>query len=176
MNGPTRGNGRVRAARLASSAGATMAGQGWRMLMECLAGGPRRSRCPRLARRRCAARGARRSARTPRCASSSTLPIGRFEGIEEPLARIGGTTLRDGRGARAAPPARSTRARSPPVVSAIAKYYSTEAHARVVNDAMDIQRRRGHLPRAAQHRSRACYQARADRHHGRGREHPDAHA
>ena len=69
-----------------------MAGQGWRMLMECLAAG-RGISLPALSRRRRAAGRARERRLRRRCANSSILPIGRFEGIEEPLARIAGTHL-----------------------------------------------------------------------------------
>ena len=63
--------------------------------------------------------------------------IGRFEGIEEPLARMGGKLY-------AMDAARSMTAgaidlgEKPSVVSAIVKYHVTEGARQVVNDAMDI--------------------------------------
>jgi len=63
--------------------------------------------------------------------------IGRFEGIEEPLARMGGTTsMLDA--ARAMTAGAIDLGEKPSVVSAIVKYHVTEGARRVVNDAMDI--------------------------------------
>src|SRR5262249_3900915 len=66
------------------------------------------------------------------------LSIGRFEGIEGPLARIAGTTywLNAMRWLTAGAVDAGGK---PAVISAIAKAWSTEAMRRVVNDAMDIQ-------------------------------------
>jgi acyl-CoA dehydrogenase len=65
-------------------------------------------------------------------------PIGRFEGIEEPLARIGGLTyLMDA--ARALTCAAVDAGERPAVLSAIVKAYLTEAMRVVVNDAMDVR-------------------------------------
>ena len=81
-------------------------------------------------------------------------PIGRFEGIEEPLARIAGMTYLM-TAARTLTAARSTPARSPRCSSAIVKAYLTEGmrHGRQRRDGHP--RRRGDPARAAQHRWRA---------------------
>ncbi len=111
-------------------------GRGWRMLMERLAVG-RGISLPALA----TATGkfaARATGGYARIRKQFKLPIGRFEAVEEALARIAGYTyLMDA--------ARTLSARAvdlgekPAVVSAIVKYQLTEHMRRVVNDAMDIQ-------------------------------------
>src|SRR5690606_27643127 len=65
------------------------------------------------------------------------LQIGRFEGIEEPLARIGGYTYIL-EAARRYTCGGIDRGAKPAVVTAMAKYNSTELQRKVVNDAMDI--------------------------------------
>ncbi len=110
-------------------------GQGWRMLMDCLSAG-RSISLPGLAV------GAAQI--TTRTVSSYGLvreqfgtPIGRFEGIEEPLARIAGRTwlMNSTRSLTAAAVAVGEK---PSVISAIVKAYMTEAMRDVVNDGMDI--------------------------------------
>lgn len=111
-------------------------GHGWRMLMERLAVG-RGISLPALStgsgKVACRATGA-----YARIRKQFKLPIGRFEGVEEALARIAGWTyLMDAvrtLGARAV-----DLGEKPSVVSAIVKYHLTEHMRRVVNDAMDIQ-------------------------------------
>ncbi|MBI3571544.1 MAG: acyl-CoA dehydrogenase [Gammaproteobacteria bacterium] len=111
-------------------------GQGWRMLMESLAAG-RSISLPALStgagKLACRATGA-----YARIRKQFKLPIGKFEGVEEALARMAGYTyLMDA--------TRSLTARAvdlgekPSVASAIAKYQLTEHMRRVVNDAMDVQ-------------------------------------
>ena len=116
--------------------GRTMAGQGWRMLMESLAAG-RAISLPALAcgSAQVATRvvGAYATVR-----EQFDTPIGRFEGIEEPLARIGGLTyLMDA--ARRLTAGAVDAGERPIVASAIVKAYLTESMRRVVNDAMDIR-------------------------------------
>jgi len=65
-------------------------------------------------------------------------PIGRFEGIEEPLARIGGLTYLMN-AARRLTLGAIDRGEKPAVITAIVKAYLTEAMRDVVNDAMDIR-------------------------------------
>jgi acyl-CoA dehydrogenase len=66
------------------------------------------------------------------------MPIGRFEGVEEALARIGGYTyLIDS--ARVMTAIGVDEGEKPSVVSAIVKYYLTELSRKIVNDAMDVQ-------------------------------------
>jgi len=70
------------------------------------------------------------------------LPIGRFEGVEEALARIGGLTyLMDG-GRRLTVAALDAGER-PSVITAMVKYYLTESMRQVINDAMDVHGGRG---------------------------------
>ena len=116
--------------------GAAMAGQGWRMLMESLAAG-RSISLPALA---CAS--AQVSARLVGAYATVReqfdTPIGRFEGIEEPLARIGGLTYVMNAARRLT--AGAVDAGEHPVgASAIVKAYLTDSMRRVVNDAMDIR-------------------------------------
>ncbi|HEY9751060.1 MAG TPA: acyl-CoA dehydrogenase domain-containing protein, partial [Allocoleopsis sp.] len=65
------------------------------------------------------------------------LSIGRFEGVEEPLARIAGLTYLM-EAARIYTCAAVDKGEKPAVVSAIAKYQFTELSRQLVNDGMDI--------------------------------------
>jgi acyl-CoA dehydrogenase len=70
------------------------------------------------------------------------LPIGRFEGIEEALARIGGQAyLMDA--ARCMTAGAVDLGEKPSVPSAIVKYHLTESMRDVVNDAMDVHGGKG---------------------------------
>jgi acyl-CoA dehydrogenase len=112
------------------------AGQGWRMLMESLAAG-RSISLPSLAASsgELAARvvGAYATVR-----EQFDTPIGRFEGIEEPLARIGGLAYIMN-AARRLTAGAVDAGEKPAVLSAVVKAYLTEAMRIVVNDAMDIR-------------------------------------
>jgi acyl-CoA dehydrogenase len=66
------------------------------------------------------------------------LAIGRFEGVETPLARIGGT-LYWMNAMRWVTAGAVDSGEKPAVISAIAKHYATEGLRRVINDAMDVQ-------------------------------------
>jgi acyl-CoA dehydrogenase len=116
--------------------GPAMAGQGWRMLMESLATG-RSISLPALA---CAS--AQVSARLVGAYATVReqfdTPIGRFEGIEEPLARIGGLTYVMN-AARWLTAGAVDAGEHPVVASAIVKAYLTDSMRQVVNDAMDIR-------------------------------------
>jgi len=110
-------------------------GQGWRMLMECLADG-RGISLPALSTGagKLAARGIGAYARIR---TQFKMPIGRFEGVEEALARIGAYTyIMDA--ARTLTATALDRGEKPSVISAIVKYHLTERMRKVVNDAMDI--------------------------------------
>jgi len=116
--------------------GRAMAGKGWRMLMDCLAAGRGISLpslsvgATELALRTTTAYGLVRE--------QFGLPIARFEGIEEPLARIAGHTyFMDA--ARRLTLGAIDAGEKPAVISAIVKRYLTEGMRSVVNDAMDIQ-------------------------------------
>lgn len=115
--------------------GPPMAGQGWRMLMECLAAG-RSISLPAVA---CAAAGVavRGVGAYATVREQFDTPIGRFEGIEEPLARIGGFTYLMN-AARVLTAGAVDAGEKPAVVSAIVKRWLTEAERVVVTDAMDI--------------------------------------
>ena len=115
--------------------GPKMAGQGWRMLMECLAAG-RSISLPSSAvgYTKLAARAVGAYARVR---SQFKTPIGRFEGVEEALARIGGNLyVMDA--ARKMTAGAVDLGEKPSVVSGIAKYHLTERGRSVVNDSMDI--------------------------------------
>jgi acyl-CoA dehydrogenase len=116
--------------------GRQMAGQGWLMLMESLAAG-RSISLPALScgSAQVATRlvGAYAAVR-----EQFDTPIGRFEGIEEPLARIGGLTYVMN-AARWLTAGAVDAGEHPVVASAIVKAYLTESMRRVVNDAMDIR-------------------------------------
>ncbi len=111
-------------------------GQGWRMLVECLTDG-RAISLPALSvgAGKLASRGIGAYARIRR---QFKLPIGKFEGVEEALARIGGYTyMMDA--ARLLTVGALDRGEKPSVISAIVKYHLTEGMRKIVNDAMDIQ-------------------------------------
>jgi acyl-CoA dehydrogenase len=115
--------------------GIKQAGQGWKMLMQTLAAGRGISfpaTCTGVAKLVARVTSAHSVVR-----QQFGLPIGRFEGIEEPLARIGGWTyLMDA--LRLYTCGAVEQGEQPAVVSAIAKYHSTELARRIVNDGMDI--------------------------------------
>ncbi len=110
-------------------------GQGWRMLMESLAAG-RSVSLPSLSL------GASQLATRVTGAYATVrrqfgLPIGRFEGVAERLARIGGLTYGMD-AARKLTCAAVDAGERPSVLSAIAKAYLTENMRLVFLDAMDI--------------------------------------
>ena len=110
-------------------------GQGWKMLMSALAAG-RGISLPSLS-----AAGAALCARTTgayaRIREQFGIPIGKFEGIEEPLARIAGTAyLIDG--ARRLTCAALNQGHHPAVISGIMKLHATERMRIAVNDAFDV--------------------------------------
>jgi acyl-CoA dehydrogenase len=116
--------------------GASGAGQGWRMLMDCLSEG-RGISLPALAT------GAGKMASRYTGAYAAVRkqfhqPIGLFEGVEEALARIGGLTY-EMDAARTLTLSALDQGESPSVISAIVKYHLTERYRQVINDAMDIQ-------------------------------------
>jgi acyl-CoA dehydrogenase len=116
--------------------GVECAGEGWRMLMESLAAG-RSISLPSLS-----VGGAKLATRVVSAYAmvreQFDTPIGRFEGVEEPLARIAGLTyLADA--TRSLTAACVDAGEKPAVLSAIAKAYLTESLRSVINDAMDIR-------------------------------------
>ncbi len=115
-------------------------GQGWRMLMECLAAG-RSISLPASS-----VGGMKLAARTSgaycRVRKQFNMPIGRFEGVEEPLARIGAYTYMVD-AARRFTALAVDMGEKPSVISAIIKYHATECGRVVINDAMDVHGGKG---------------------------------
>jgi len=120
--------------------GQAYAGQGWRMLMECLAAG-RAISLPSST-----TGGAKTAVRTTgaysRVRSQFKVAIGKFEGVEEALARMGGNLyLMDA--ARVITAAAVDAGEKPSVISAVVKYHCTERARQVLNDGMDVHGGKG---------------------------------
>ncbi len=110
-------------------------GQGWKMLMTALAAG-RGISLPSLSAAG-AAYAARTSGAYARIREQFGISIGKFEGIEEPLARIAGTAyLLDA--ARRLTCAALNQGHHPAVISGIMKLHATERMRIAIDDAMDI--------------------------------------
>ncbi|MDH4235518.1 MAG: acyl-CoA dehydrogenase, partial [Gallionella sp.] len=120
--------------------GTIRVGQGWRMLMECLATG--RSISLPASSMGGMKLAARTSGAYSRVRKQFKTPIGKFEGIEEPLARIGAHTYMID-AARKFTALAVDLGEKPSVVSAIIKYHSTERCRIVINDAMDVHGGKG---------------------------------
>ena len=115
--------------------GIEQAGQGWKMLMQSLAAGRGISfpaTCTGIAKLVTRVTGA-----YARVRRQFGLNIGRFEGIEEPLAQIGGLTYLM-EAARLYTVGAVDKGEQPAVISAIAKYNFTELSRKIINDGMDI--------------------------------------
>ncbi|MBF2073785.1 MAG: acyl-CoA dehydrogenase [Synechococcales cyanobacterium C42_A2020_086] len=115
--------------------GVEQAGQGWKMLMQTLAAGRGISfpaSCTGVAKFVARVTGAYATVRR-----QFGLPIGRFAGVQEPLARIGGFTYLM-EAARLYTCGAVDSGKKPAIVSAIAKYQFTELARRIVNDGMDV--------------------------------------
>ncbi|MBB1270432.1 acyl-CoA dehydrogenase FadE [Shewanella sp. SR44-3] len=139
QNGPTQGE-EVFVPLSFIIGGPEMAGQGWRMLVECLSVG-RGITLPSNS-----AGGVKTAALATgayaRIRRQFKLPIGKLEGIEEPMARIGGNAyLMD------AVTTLTTTAidlgEKPSVISAIVKFHLTDRMQKCVIDAMDIHGGKG---------------------------------
>jgi acyl-CoA dehydrogenase len=120
--------------------GPDMAGHGWRMLVECLSVG-RAISLPSNATGG-VKMGAIATGAYARIRKQFGIAIGRFEGIEEALARIGGYTYAISALSRATAAA-VDRGEKPSVPSAIAKYHCTELGREVARDAMDVHGGKG---------------------------------
>jgi acyl-CoA dehydrogenase len=115
--------------------GIEQVGQGWKMLMQSLAAGRGISfpaSCTGVSQLVARVTGAHTQVRR-----QFGLPIGRFAGVQEPLARIGGFTYLM-EAARVSTCAAVDGGEKPAVASAIAKYQFTELTRQLVNDGMDI--------------------------------------
>ena len=120
--------------------GTEYAGQGWRMLVESLSVG-RAISLPSSstggAKSVALATGA-----YARIRKQFNMPIGRFEGVEEALARIAGYTYAISALSRQTASAVDD-GEKPAVPGAIAKYWATELSREVLKDAMDIHGGKG---------------------------------
>lgn len=110
-------------------------GDGWLMLTDCLSVG-RAISLP--AQGTAAGKAASRlTGAYARIRRQFKLPIGKFEGVEEALARIGGITYRMD-ASRIFTSVALDLGEKPSVISAILKYHNTEGMRQVINDAMDV--------------------------------------
>ncbi|MBI2306979.1 MAG: acyl-CoA dehydrogenase [Rhodocyclales bacterium] len=134
MNGPTRGKDVFMPLDYIIG-GPAMAGQGWRMLMECLAAG--RSISLPSSNTGMAQLTARTVGAYARVRSQFKMAIGKFEGVEEALTRIGAYTYMMN-AVRTMTAGAVDLGEKPSVASAIAKYHVTERARQVVNDGMDV--------------------------------------
>jgi acyl-CoA dehydrogenase len=139
MNGPVRGND-VFIPLDWIIGGKEMAGQGWRMLMECLSIG-RSVSLPALSTA-ISTLSYRTTGAYARIRKQFKLPIGRFEGVEEALAQIAGFTYLI-EAARRFTVAAVDHKLKPSLASAIAKYHMTELARKVMDHAMDVHAGRG---------------------------------
>lgn len=139
LNGPTQGND-VFIPMEYLIGGEEMAGHGWRMLMECLSAG-RAISLPSSASGGAQAV-ALASGAYSKIRKQFNQSIGKFEGIEEPLARIAANTyIIDASLTMAA--AAIDQGAKPSVAGAILKYHTTERARQVAYDGMDIHGGKG---------------------------------
>lgn len=134
QNGPTRGKD-VFVPLDFIIGGPAMAGQGWRMLVECLSVGrgiTLPSNSTGGVKMLALATGA-----YSRIRRQFKLPIGKMEGIEEPLARLGGNAYIMGAAAKLTVTGIDL-GEKPSVISAIVKYHLTDRAQKCIIDAMDI--------------------------------------
>jgi len=139
QNGPIRGRD-VFVPLDALIGGQARAGQGWRMLIECLSVG--RAISLPASSTGGAKMGSLATGAYARIRKQFNLPIGRFEGIEAALARIAGNTYATSALSRMSATAVDL-GEKPAVPSAIAKYHATERARQVSIDAMDIHGGKG---------------------------------
>lgn len=139
QNGPTSGT-EVFLPLDAIIGGQAMAGQGWRMLTECLSVGrgiTLPSNSAGIMKSLCLATGA-----YSRIRRQFKIPIGYMEGIQEPLARIGGSTYMMDAATRLTVTGLDM-GEKPSIISAIVKYHLTDRMQKCVIDAMDIHGGKG---------------------------------
>jgi acyl-CoA dehydrogenase len=120
--------------------GADNIGKGWRMLVESLSAG-RGISLPAVG----VAAGkttARFTGAYAHIRKQFNTSIGKFEGVEEPLARIGGLTYIMEAGRLLTLSALDNGVK-PSVITAILKHYNTEMMRQVLNDAMDVHGGKG---------------------------------
>ncbi|HHG90564.1 MAG TPA: acyl-CoA dehydrogenase [Devosia sp.] len=134
MNGPTSGD-EVFVPLDFLIGGTEYAGQGWRMLMECLSTG-RAISLPAIGSTSIKAM-LRVTSAYARIRRQFTIPVGLMEGVAEPLARLVKSAYMF-EGARAVTASMVDEGQKPAVISALLKYRSTEAMRDCIDDAMDI--------------------------------------
>jgi acyl-CoA dehydrogenase len=120
--------------------GVEMAGQGWRMLVECLSVG-RAISLPSTSTGG-TKMGALATGAYARIRKQFNMPIGRFEGVEAALARIAANAYATSALSRMTATAVDL-GEKPAVTSAIAKYHTTEMARDVIKDAMDVHGGKG---------------------------------
>lgn len=120
--------------------GPDYAGKGWRMLVECLSAG-RGISLPALATA-ASQIAARSSGAYAYVRRQFGLPLGKFEGVQLPLAEIGANAYRL-EAMRVLTTTAIDLGHKPAVLTAIAKYQMTELARRSLNHAMDIHGGRG---------------------------------
>lgn len=134
-NCPTEGHDVVIEAQSFIIGGIASAGEGWKMLMECLGAG-RGISLPAQS-----TGGVKFVTRVTTAHASIRkqfgLPIGRFEGVEEPLSRIAATCYYM-EAMRRYTLSALDQGIKPPVITAISKFNATEEFRKCVNDGMDI--------------------------------------
>ncbi len=115
--------------------GQSMIGRGWRMLMESLAAG--RGISLPSSNTGMSILAVRTVGGYARVRTQFKTPIGKFEGVEEALARMGGNLyMMDA--TRMLTASAIDLGEKPSVVSAIAKYHITERARQTINDGMDV--------------------------------------
>ncbi|WP_343583055.1 acyl-CoA dehydrogenase [Herbaspirillum sp.] len=134
QNGPTQGD-EVFIPMEWVIGGLAQVGRGWRMLMECLAAG-RAISLPSssVGFSKLAVRGTSAYAAMRR---QFKIEIGKFEGVQEALARMGGHLYMIDAARRLSASAVDA-GEKPSVISAISKYQVTERGRMIVNDGMDV--------------------------------------
>ena len=146
-----------------------MAGQGWRMLMECLGAGRAISLPSNTTG------GARLGVYTTgayaRVRKQFHLAIAKFDGIDEVLGRMGGM-LYSMEAVRTMTAASIDQGEEPAVCAAISKYHVTEMGRIVGNDAMDIHGGKG-IQLGPRNYLAPRLRIDTHRHHRGRRQHPD---
>ena len=115
--------------------GRERAGEGWKMLMSALSAG-RGISLPTLSTAATAAAASTTGAYA-RIRRQFGVPIGKFEGVQEPLGRIAGLSYKL-EAARRMTCSALDQGHHPAIVSAIMKLHATEAMRVALNDAMDV--------------------------------------
>ncbi|MGN4988896.1 acyl-CoA dehydrogenase [Aeromonas sp. 97A] len=115
--------------------GPDYAGRGWRMLVECLSAG-RGISLPALGTA-CGHMASRTVGAYSYVRKQFGMSIGKFEGVQEALARIGGLTYQL-EGARRMTAGSLDLGQAPAIVTAISKYHMTEMARQIMDDSMDI--------------------------------------